>query len=36
MKTMGPPGYHHNGFVATHNSCTWAHDLSTLCVMDHL
>ena len=24
MKTMCPPGYHHNGFVATHalgNSC---------------
>ena len=24
MKTMCPPGYHHNGFVATH---TWAHDV---------
>ena len=22
MKTMGPPGYHHNG-----NSSTWAHDV---------
>ena len=22
MKTMCPPGYHHNGFV-----CTWTHDL---------
>ena len=37
MKTMCPPGYHHNGFVATHalghmmymmylGTCTWAHD----------
>ena len=25
MKTMFPPGYHHNGFVG--NSCTWAHDV---------
>ena len=29
MKTMCPPGYHHNGFVATHAlghmMCTWAH-----------
>ena len=32
MKTMCPPGYHHNGFVATHAlghmtyglTCTWA------------
>ena len=22
MKTMCPPGYHHNG-----NPCTWAHDV---------
>ena len=21
MKTMCPPGYHHNGFVATHELC---------------
>ena len=21
MKTMCPPGYHHNGFVATHALC---------------
>ena len=39
MKTMCPPGYHHNGFVATHDYITlilllW--DLSTLCVVDHL
>ena len=27
MKTMCPPGYHHNGFVGTHASCTWAHDV---------
>ena len=42
MKTKCPPGYHHNGFVATH---TFGHmitlilllrDLSTLCVVDHL
>ena len=26
MKTMCPPGYHHNSFVAT-NSCTWANDV---------
>ena len=27
MKTMYPPGYHHNGFVATHAlGHTWAHD----------
>ena len=25
MKTMCPPGYHHNGFCG--NSCTWAHDV---------
>ena len=24
MKIMYPPGYHHNGYLAT---CTWAHDL---------
>ena len=23
MKTMCPPGYHHNGFV---DSCTWVHE----------
>ena len=42
MKTMCPPGYHHNGFVATHARghmitlilLLW--DLSTLCVVDHL
>ena len=29
MKTMCPPGYHHNGFVATHALMygTWAHDV---------
>ena len=27
MKTMCPPGYHHNGFMATHDPCTWAHDV---------
>ena len=27
MKTMCPPGYHHNGLVACGNSCTWAHDV---------
>ena len=25
MKTMCPPGYHHNGFVAAH--APWAHDV---------
>ena len=35
MKTMCPPGYHHNGFVATHalghmmcrTSCAQVHEL---------
>ena len=33
MKTMCPPGYHHNGFVATHalgynrTSCAQVHQL---------
>ena len=29
MKTMCPPGYHHNGFVATHalRSCAQVHEL---------
>ena len=31
MKTMCPPGYHHNGFVATHvhdvRSCVQLHEL---------
>ena len=30
MKTMCPPSYHHNGFVATHalgHLGTWAHDV---------
>ena len=33
MKTMCPPGYHHNGFVATHAlghmmyGYTWIHDV---------
>ena len=33
MKTMSPPGYHHNGFVATHasrgnrTSCAQVHEL---------
>ena len=43
MKTMCPPGYHHNDFVATHSlghmmyavRCT-VHMMSTLCVVDHL
>ena len=26
MKTMCPPSYHQNGFVATH-ALTWAHDV---------
>ena len=26
MKTMCPPGYHHNGFVATH-ACAQVHEL---------
>ena len=41
MKTMCPPGYHHNGFVATHalghmmyglmyGLGTWAHDGSLM------
>ena len=32
MKTMCPPGYHHNGFVATHAlghmMYGWAHDVT--------
>ena len=45
MKTMCPPGYHHNGFVATHALGHMKHhitlilllwDLSNLCVVDHL
>ena len=32
MKAMCPPGYHHNGFAATH---AIGH-MSILCVMDHL
>ena len=32
MKIMCLPGYHHNGFVATH---ALGH-MSTLCVVDHL
>ena len=32
MKTMCPPGYHHNGPVATHA----LEHMSTLCVVDHL
>ena len=32
MKTMCLPGYHHNGFVATH---ALGH-MSSLCVVDHL
>ena len=41
MKTMCPPGYHHNGFVATHAlghmmyGCTWAHDVRTSCAQVH-
>ena len=35
MKTMCPPGYHHNGFVATH-ALGYMWDFSTLCVVDHL
>ena len=27
MKTMCPPDYHHNGFVATHASCAQVHEL---------
>ena len=27
MKTMCSPGYHHNGFVATHTSCAQVHEL---------
>ena len=27
MKTMRPPGYHHNCFVATHTSCAQVHEL---------
>ena len=40
MKTMCPPGYHHNGFVATyalgHMMYGTVASVSTLCVMDHL
>ena len=38
MKTMCPPGYHHNGFVATHalgHHVPWV-IMSSLCVVDHL
>ena len=41
MKTMCPPGYHHNGFVATHalghmmyinrTSCAQVHELPQSC-----
>ena len=27
MKTMYPPGYHHNNFVVTHASCAQVHEL---------
>ena len=27
MKTICPPSYYHNGFVAIHALCTWAHDV---------
>ena len=38
MKTICPPGYHHNGFVATHalGHMMYGWDLSTLCVVYHL
>ena len=32
MKTMCPPGYHHNGFVATH---ALGHDISEHNISDH-
>ena len=38
MKTMCPPGYHHNGFVATHalgNSCTRQLMNRTSCAQVH-
>ena len=35
MKTMCPPGYHHNGFVATH-ALLLLWDLNALCIVDHL
>ena len=37
MKKMYPPGYHHNGFVATHalGHMMYGYTLSTLCVVDH-
>ena len=31
MKTICPPGYHHNGFVATHAT----HDNRTSCAQVH-
>ena len=31
MKTMCPPGYHHNAFAATHAPCTWAHEPYIIC-----
>ena len=35
MKTMCPPGYHHNGFVATHAlGHTWARLVSWI-TYDH-
>ena len=27
MKTICPPGYHHNGIVATRTSCAQMHEL---------
>ena len=33
---MCPPGYYHNGFVATDALGHMMWDLSTLCVVDHL
>ena len=33
MKTMCPPGYHHNGFVATH---ALGHMMCTSCTVHHV
>ena len=32
MKTMCPPGYHHNGFVATHELCVCVYIYVCVCV----
>ena len=35
MKTMCPPGYHHNGFVASHALEQMIYDYTLLVPMNH-